>query len=377
MYDQIYTWPNLLLAYRRASKGKRGQPNVAAFEHRLEDNLLRLQDELAGQTYQPGPYTSFFIHEPKRRLISAAPFRDRVVHHALCNVIEPIFERSFVANSYANRVGKGTHKALAAAQQFAQKHRYVLQLDVVQFFPSIDHAVLRATLVKKLDDPAVLWLIDQILLSGVGVLSESYDMVYFPGDDLFAAQRPRGLPIGNLTSQFWANCTLNPFDHFVKRELRCPAYARYVDDLLLFGDDKREMRGWHDACVDRLARYRLTIHPGAHVRPASEGFPFLGFTVYPDRRRLKRRKGVHFQRRLRTMLAAYATGELSLDQVRASVKGWSNHVRYGNTVGLRKAVLRGPWPAPKRGQSSEVAGAQAEPDVTPPRRLEKSSEHKD
>lgn len=370
MYDQIHTWPNLLLAYRRASKGKRGQPNVAAFEHRLEDNLLRLQDELAGQRYRPGPYTSFYIHEPKRRLISAAPFRDRVVHHALCNVIEPIFERSFVADSYANRVGKGTHKALAAAQRFAQKHRYVLQLDVVQFFPSIDHDILRAILVKKLDDPAVLTLIDQILASGVGVLSESYDMIYFPGDDLFAAQRPRGLPIGNLTSQFWANCYLSPFDHFVKRELRCPAYVRYVDDLLLFGDDKGQLAEWRDASIARLARYRLTTHPGAHVRPASEGFPFLGFTLYPDRRRLKRRKGVYFQRRLRRMLAAYAAGELSLDQVRASVKGWTNHVRHGNTVGLRKAVLRRPIP-----KTSEVAGAELAPDATPGRRLPKSLEH--
>lgn len=344
MVDQIHTWPNLLLAYRRACKGKRGQANVAAFEYRLEDNLLLLQDELADQSYQPGRYTSFYIHEPKRRLISAAPFRDRVVHHALCNVIEPIFERSFVADSYANRVGKGTHRALRAAQRFSQKHRYVLQLDMVQFFPSIDHAILRGILAKKLDDPRVLWLIDQILASGVGVLSEAYDMVYFPGDDLFATQRPRGLPIGNLTSQFWANCYLNPFDHFVKRELRCPAYARYVDDLLLFGDDKGEMQGWHDACVQRLARYRLTTHAGAHVRPVGEGFPFLGFTLYPDRRRLKRRKGVYFQRRLRRMIAAYAAGELSLDQVRASVKGWINHVKHGNTTGLRKAVLRGPLP---------------------------------
>jgi RNA-directed DNA polymerase len=374
MYEQIHTWPNLLLAYRRASQGKRGQPNVAAFEYRLEDNLLLLRDELASQTYRPAPYTSFYIHEPKRRLISAAPFRDRVVHHALCNVIEPIFERSFVADSYANRVGKGTHRALQAGQRFARSHRYVLQLDVVQFFPSIDHAILRAILARKLHDPAVLWLIDQILASGVGVLSEAYDMVYFPGDDLFAAQRPRGLPIGNLTSQFWANCTLNPFDHFVKRELRGPAYVRYVDDILLFGDDKREMQSWQDACVDRLARHRLTIHAGAHVRPVSEGFPFLGFTLYPDRRRLKRRKGVYFQRRLRRMIAAYAAGELSLDQVRASVKGWINHVKHGNTAGLRKAVLRQRIPKKASSQTSEAANAQPTPDTTLDRRLPNSFE---
>jgi hypothetical protein len=346
------SWDNLLLAYRRASKGKRGHPNVAAFEHRLEDNLLALQANLIGQTYTPGGYISFFIHEPKRRLISAAPFRDRVTHHALCNLIEPIFERSFIYYSYANRVGKGTHRALNRCQQFARRFRYALQCDIKQFFPSIDHVILRETLARRIDDVRVMWLIDQILSSGVGVLSEAYDRVYFPGDDLFAANRPRGLPtpalaharsagasVGNLTSQFWANVYLNPFDHFVKRELRCPAYERYVDDVLLFADDKPVLWAWREAVVERLARLRLTIHPGAQPRSVDEGIPFLGFTVYPNRRRLKRRKGVHFQRRLRRLSAAYAGGEIDLDAVTSSVHGWVNHVRYANTVGLRKALL--------------------------------------
>jgi len=121
LYPQVYDWDNLLLAYRRASKGKRGNPAVAAFEYRLEDNLIRLQEELVARTYQPGPDYSFYIHEPKRRLISAAPFKDRVDHHALCNVIELLFERSFISDSYANRVGKGTHRALDRAQQFARR----------------------------------------------------------------------------------------------------------------------------------------------------------------------------------------------------------------------------------------------------------------
>jgi len=119
-YADIYTWENLYIAYRRAAKGKRSRPAAAAFEYRLEDNLIRLQDELATETYQPGVYTSFTIHEPKRRLISAAPFRDRVVHHALCQVIEPAFERSFIDHSYANRVGKGTHRALDTCQRWAR-----------------------------------------------------------------------------------------------------------------------------------------------------------------------------------------------------------------------------------------------------------------
>jgi retron-type reverse transcriptase len=339
MYAELCAWDNLLLAYHRASKGKRGQPNVAAFEHRLEDNLLQLQAELLARTYRPGRYASFYIHEPKRRLISAAPFRDRVVHHTLCNLIEPIFERTFIADSYANRVGKGTHRALNRVQELARRYPYVLQCDVRQFFPSIDHAILGAILARKIADPDVLWLIDRILESGEGVLSEDYEMVHFPGDDLFAVNRPRGLPIGNLTSQFWANVYLNPFDHFVKRELRCREYVRYVDDFLLFAGDKAMLWAWREAVVERLARLRLTIHPGAHPRPVGEGIPFLGFIVFPERRRLKRRKGIYYQRRLRSLIAAYRVGDIPLARVTASVRGWVNHVRYGNTVGLRKAVL--------------------------------------
>jgi retron-type reverse transcriptase len=339
LYARLCTWDNLYLAYRRAAKGKRGKVPAARFEYRLEDNLITLQQALQAKTYQPGAYHSFHIHEPKRRLISAAPFRDRVVHHALCNVIEPRFERSFIRDSYANRVGKGTHRALARCQQFARRYRYALQCDIVQFFPSIDHAILRRNLARKIADADVRWLIDQILKSGQGVLSEEYRMVYFPGDDLWAAVRPRGLPIGNLTSQFWANCYMNPFDHFVKRELRCPAYLRYVDDFLLFADDKATLWRWKAALERRLQRFRLMIHPGAHPRPVTEGLPFLGFVIYLDRRRLKRRKGVHFWQHLRDLVQQYQQGEIPLEQVTASVQGWVNHTRYGNTVGLRKAIL--------------------------------------
>lgn len=259
-YDEICAWDNLLFAWRKAARGKRGRPAAAHFEYHLEDNLTTLQEELAAKTYRPGRYVSFHIHEPKRRLISAAPFRDRVVHHALCNVIEPAFERSFIDHSYANRVGKGTHRALDRCQALARRYRYVLQCDVAQFFPSIDHALLTGVLRRKVRDPDILWLIGQILASGQGVLSEEYDMAWFPGDDLLAVHRPRGLPIGNLTSQFWANCYLNPFDHFVQRELGCSAYLRYVDDFLLFSDDPCQLWQWKAAVVARLARLRLTLH---------------------------------------------------------------------------------------------------------------------
>jgi hypothetical protein len=212
-------------------------------------------------------------------------------------------------------------------------------VDIRQFFPSIDHAILRRRLATKMKDSKLLWLIDAILASGADVLSEEYEMVYFPGDDLFAIERPRGLPIGNLTSQFWANVYLDPFDHFVKRELRCRGYLRYVDDMLLFADDKKTLWAWKRALVERLARLRVTIHPHAHPRPVGEGIPFLGFVVYPGRRRLKRRKGLAFQRRLRTLLKAHQAGEVSSAEVAASIDGWVNHVRYGNTSGLRRSML--------------------------------------
>jgi len=339
MYHHLCSWENILLAYHKASKGKRGQPNVAAFEFHLEDNLIQLQDELCSFSYQPEPYDSFYIHEPKRRLISAAPFRDRVVHHALCNLIEPIFERSFIHTSFANRRGKGTHRAIDCVQQFARSYRYTLQCDVLQFFPSIDHQILMGILAGKLTDPGIIWLCERILASGAGVLSQEYQMHWFPGDDLLAFFRPRGLPIGNLTSQFWANVYLNGFDHFVKRRLRCPAYARYVDDICLFGDDKAMLWDWKAQIEAYLAGLRLEIHPGAQPCPVEEGLPFLGFTIYPQKRRLKRRKGIHFQRKLRNLVSDCTAGEITFDQLEASVQGWVNHVRYGNTVGLRKAML--------------------------------------
>jgi RNA-directed DNA polymerase len=340
VFAALTSWENLLRAYRDASRGKRRHTQVAAFEHRLEDRLVALREDLLARTYRPGAYSSFFIHEPKRRLISAAPFRDRVVHHALVQMIEPRFERSFIADTYANRKGKGTHRALDRCQRLARRYPYVLQLDLRQFFPSIDHAILRGILAAKIKDAGVLWLIDRILESGEGVLSESYDMIYFPGDNLFAINRPRGLPIGNLTSQFWGNVMLSPLDHFVQRELRTGGYVRYVDDLLIFGSDKVILHRAKRAVVERLAGLRLSVHRGAHPRPVEEGIPFLGFVVYPDRRRLKRRKGITYRRRLASLVEAWRAGQLSQDRLEASVESWESHACYGNTTGLRESLMR-------------------------------------
>jgi hypothetical protein len=163
-------------------------------------------------------------------------------------------------------------------------------------------------------------------------------MRWFPGDDLWAAQRPRGLPIGNLTSQFWANVYLNPFDHFVKRELRCKAYLRYVDDFLLFADDKAALWGWAEAIDSRLARFRLTMHT-PQVYPVGNGIPFLGFVIYPNHRRLKRCRGIAFQRHFRNLFQQWVEGEMPRERLDAAARSWAAHAAWGDTYGLRRAVL--------------------------------------
>lgn len=340
LYRQIIAWPNLLDAYRKAARGKRGHAPAATFEHQVADRLLALQSELADFTYAPGGYVSFMIHDPKLRRISAAPFRDRVVHHALCNVTEPLFEARFHPESYANRIGKGTHRAIDRLQAFTREFRYGLRCDIRQFFPSIDHAVVSDVLADVISEDEVLWLCRQVLASGDGVLKREYDMVWFPGDDLLAAERPRGLPIGNLTSQFWANCSLNPFDWFVTRELRCRAYVRYVDDFALFSNSKRELWRWKRAIIERLAELRLTIHEdAAQVLPCECGIPWLGFVIFPTHRRVKARNVIKFSRRLGARWTDYCAGAISFAEFDASVQSWINHVRYADTWGLREYVL--------------------------------------
>jgi len=339
-YSKIYEWNNILNAYRSASKGKRGKVAAASFEFKLEDNLLSIQDDLYHKTYQPSGYSNFYIHEPKKRLISAAIFRDRVVHHALCNIICPTFERSFIYDSYANRVGKGTHRAINRAQEFSRKYKYVLPSDIRQFFPSMDHDVLCKILSKKIKDSEIIWLIKSILNSGKDILKSEYKMKWFPGDNLLAACKPRGLPIGNLTSQFWANCYLNPVDHFIKRELRCPAYLRFADDMLMFADRKKELWHYKKELIQRLNTLRLTIHENcAQVKPVNEGIPYLGFIIYPNKRRLKRRKGIHYSRKFRSLVKAYNSGNISFSKITASAQGWAAHAANGDTKGLRRSIL--------------------------------------
>jgi len=339
-YECLCCWENLVLAWRNAARGKRSTASVARFEYRAEEHLAKLRSELLAGTYRPARYVHFHIKDTKRRKISAARFRDRMAHHALCNLIEPRFERLFMPDSYANRIGKGTHKAIDRFQALAGKYRYVLRADIVQHFASIDHAILLDTLRRQIPETDVMGLVDVIVKSGRGVLDEEYCYEPFPGDDLLAICRPRGLPIGNLTSQFWSNCYLHPFDQFVKRELGCGAYLRYVDDFALFGDSKRELWAWKDAIIERLARLRLAIHETrAQVVPTSAGIPWLGFVVYPTHRLVKARKVRNAHRNLRARLGAYHAGKISFAELDAGIRGWIAHVGHADSWGLRERVL--------------------------------------
>ncbi|MGB1011055.1 MAG: reverse transcriptase domain-containing protein [Thiolinea sp.] len=340
LYSQITDFGNLHEAWRKAAKGKRSNPSVAAFEYKLADNLIELQTELKQQSWQPGAYYSFYIRDPKRRLVSAAPFRDRVVHHALHNVTESLFENTFIGDSYANRKGKGTHAALDKAQSLMRRYPYVLQCDLRQFFPSVDHAVLESLLNRKIVDEQTRWLMRAIINSGEGIHNEEYNMVYFPGDDLFAVNRPRGLPIGNLTSQFWANVYLNELDQFIKRSLRCRGYVRYVDDMLLFAENKQQLWNWKTAIREYLFDLRLALHEkSSTVYPIKNGIPFLGFRLYQDYRLLKRKNGVNFQRRLKRFHREYQRGELDRDGLNQRVQGWVAHVSKADTWGLRRSLF--------------------------------------
>ncbi len=340
LYDKICHPLNIWAAYKNAARGKRYQPAAAAFEYDLERNLIELEEELKSQTYQPGGYHNFQIMKPKRRLISAAPFRDRVVRHALMQNIEPLFERQFIIDSYANRKGKGTHAALDRCTFYLRRYDYVMHCDVRQFFPSIDHEVLKNILVRTVGDVRTLDLMTKIIDSSASVQADEYEMVYFPGDDLFAVNRPRGLPIGNLTSQHWANVYLNELDQFAKRILKCRAYICYVDDNLLFADDKVTLRQWLSEIIHFLQDLRLTLHENqAQFRPTYTGVPFLGFIVFPDHRRLKPANGYAFRRRYKSMLSLFYSDRLSQKDLTARVISWINHASCGDTWGLRNTIL--------------------------------------
>jgi RNA-directed DNA polymerase len=338
LYEQIVSFDNLRQAADAALKrGKRRKMPGARFFLNLEHELAELHCELNTGAYRHGGYTYFNIHEPKERQVAAAAFRDRVVHHAIVRVLEPVFETRFIFDSYACRKNKGTHAGMRRASEFAQKYKYALKCDVRRYFPSIDHGVLMKLIGRVIKDARTKDLIRNVLRSHAdGVETE------WVGEGLFDVQRrSRGLPIGNLTSQFLANVYLNALDQFVKHELRCVGYVRYVDDFLLFADSREQLRQWGARVREKLTELGLTIHPDKYrLGPTDRGVDFCGFVVFASGRIRVRKDSVRrFTRKYRNNLWRLARRQIPVSRVSQSVAAWVGHVCHAQSYKLRAAVL--------------------------------------
>jgi len=256
------------------------------------------------------------------------------------NVLEPILERHFHPHSYACRQGRGTHAAADRLQGLMQRRRYALQMDVRKFFPSLDHELLKGLFRRRVRDERVLWLMDRI----VDTSNEQHGpMEWFAGDDLFTpCHRRRGLPIGNLTSQWFANWYLTPLDFFVTHELRLGDYVRYCDDLVVLSDDRDRLREAASQIGDFLAGWRLRVHPGkTAVTPVRAGLRFVGFRIWPTHRLLRKENIKAFRRRVRWIKAEYAAGRLDyVEDIRPRIASWLGHARQANSRMLIRRLSR-------------------------------------
>lgn len=338
IYHEISSFENLYNAYQKARRGKRYLEYAVEFEQHLEENIINLSQELGDKSYLPGSYRTFWIKEPKPRLISAAPFRDRVVHHALIDVLEPLMDPIMIEHNYACRRGKGSHLALHASQRYLRRFSWVLKCDIRKYFPSIDHQILLEIMKKHISDTETMHLIS-IILNGSN--PQESVLHWFPGDDLFSPiERRKGLPIGNLTSQFFANMYLNGFDHYIKQKLGIKGYLRYMDDFLLFGNSKADLFEIRAKIVNYLSGLRLRLHPRKQeIFPAKSGISFLGFTIYTYLRRLSQVNIKRFRCRMQSKITDIEKGRLTYDDYKRSLIGWIGHARHGDTWRLRELVF--------------------------------------
>jgi len=331
----------VLRAAHVAARGKRRSADVAAFLLDRERHSLALIAELGAGTWRPSAPRGFFIREPKLRLISALPFRDRVVQHLLVAATLPAIERSFAPQSYACRKGFGTHRCLRAAAELARRHRWVLRLDLAKFFPSIDHAFVKRLL--RPCTPTPWWPVTERIVDAPAHVERT--LFYFPGDDLFAPiARPHGLPIGNLCSQIWANMVLTPIDHLIGSHLGLGTFVRYCDDLLTFDDDPGRLRAAWDAVARRCDGLRLRLHPTkCRMHRTTERVAFVGFILEHRgdavRVTLKTENVRRFRRRMGELRRLHAAGAIEIDEVTSRIRAWLAHARHGDTRALCERVL--------------------------------------
>lgn len=330
LYEQIYQFDNLYEAYLKARKNKRYGGEALEFTASLEENLITLQNELIYQSYQTGRYRKFYVYDPKLRLVAALPFRDRVIHHAICNIIEPIFDTTFISDSYACRRGKGTHAGADRVTEYLKSAQrlwpnvFCLKADVRQYFPSINHGVLKRILRKKIFCRKTLWLLDEIIDSSAS-----------PSD-----LNPSGIPIGNLTSQLFANVYLSELDHFVKEDLGARYYVRYMDDFIILNGNKRQLWAVLDEIKGFLSFYlNLELNGKTGIFPIKQGIDFLGYRIWPTHRLISKSSKKRMKRKMKAFRKKYKEGKVSLDRVNASIQSWLGHCKHADSYSLREAVL--------------------------------------
>lgn len=319
-FAEITSLDNLFVAWKNYRRGKRGKGDVQEFEFRLEDNIFTLYDELATGRYQPNRYQQFRITDPKARLISKALVRDRLLHQAIYQILYPAFDQTFIFDSYSCRNNKGTHRAfrrlVAMARKVSRNYTgpcWALKMDIQKFFDSVDHAVLLELLGERIADPKLLALLRQIIES-------------------FAFSPDQGMPLGNLTSQLFANVYLDPLDKFVKHQLKAKYYLRYADDFLILGPDPDKLLGYFVAINLFLKeRLKLRIHPNkVQLRKLSWGIDFVGYVARPHYE-LPRRKTV--QRIMRKVLKS------SPEELARALPSYLGYLQHAFTHRLRTKLL--------------------------------------
>ena len=314
--ETYFTYKNLHKAYLECRKRKSMSFYAMKFNENLEENLLKLEKQLQTRTYRPGSSIAFIVEKPKIREIFAADFRDRVVHHLLYNYLSPIFEKTFIYDSWACRKGKGTHKAMLRLREFAGKlereramtnQNFYLKMDIKSFFTSIDQQILYSLVAKRVKNPEILWLSEVIIFHDCvrdaqpKIQSQPSLFAKLPADkSLFTAQKGKGLPIGNLTSQFFANVYMNEIDQFVKHILKAKYYIRYVDDFLILDSDIKNL----ERCRDKIGEFardklQLRVHPGKQfIRQIDSGVDFVGYVVRSDYVLIRKRIVGEWRRKL-------------------------------------------------------------------------------
>ncbi|MDP2631159.1 MAG: reverse transcriptase/maturase family protein [Candidatus Uhrbacteria bacterium] len=330
MFNKITSLENLFLAWEKFKKGKIEKRDVCEFAMRVEDNIFALHDELVGDKYRHSSYENFFVHDPKRRHISKASVKDRVVHQAVAQVIEPIFERLFIFDSYSSRVGKGTHMAVKRLQKFLRKASknghvqvYALKCDVKKFFDSIRHDVILRLIGNVVRDEQSMSLIRKIVAS-------------YAIDD----ENLRGLPLGNVTSQLFANVYLDSLDHFVKEHLRMRWYLRFCDDFLIIHSDRALLEVVLPRIEEFLSRERtLALHPDkVTIRKFSQGIDFVGQVLRPRTHTLRIKTKRRIVRRARFQIQEYKNGRICDEEFRQSLQSYFGILAQGDNHTTLKAL---------------------------------------